>query len=226
MALANGIQIVWLDTYIGREGEYLEFKRKFQTTLKPVAGVPPDSISSLILLLEENTAPILFVDKPDQAINLIETYHDKSVIFITSGSLGEQIIPHIVTTYPNVHKFYIFCANTMNYVKFGLDYLSCLKMFNHETDLLLRLARDISSDIIKQGELYMNFGEAENALKCFQIASTLNIAANKIDELTVPCLTYLKKLNGDRNNMGLIQRANDMLNQQQRQPIDEENSSS
>jgi tetratricopeptide (TPR) repeat protein len=224
MALANGVQIVWLDTYIGREGEYREFKRKFQSALEPEAEVRIDAIDTLIRLLEENAGLISFADTSDKAIEIIKAHNDKQIIFISSGSLGQQIIPHIVKTYSHVHRFYIFCGYTMNYVEFGLNYLSCLKMFDHEMDLLLRLVRDISSDKIKEGEIYMSLGDAKDALKCFEIASTLNITANTIDELNVPCLTYLKKLNGDRNNMGLIQRANDMLHQQQ--PIDEENSSS
>jgi hypothetical protein len=87
-------------------------------------------------------------------------------------------------------------------------------MFDHETDLLLRLARDISSDIIKQGEIYLEIQDAENALKCFQHSLTLNINANKIDKLNGACLTYIKQLNGDSNNVGLIQRAKNMLHQQ------------
>ena len=33
-------------------------------------------------------------------------------------------------------------------------------MFDHETDLLVRLARDISDDIIKQGEIYLDIKDA------------------------------------------------------------------
>jgi hypothetical protein len=48
----------------------------------------------------------------------------------------------------------------------------------------------------------------------------LNNNANEIDTLNSPCLKYVKQLNGDDNNIGLIQRARDML-QQQQQPEDQ-----
>jgi tetratricopeptide (TPR) repeat protein len=215
MVLGNGVRIIWLDAYIGEDGKYHAFKRKFHTTLEPAASVPPDALDVLIWALTQNAAPLLFAHTPAQAATLIETHHDKRIIFISSGSLGQHMIPFIVAFYPYVHRFYIFCGDIKKYVEFGMDYASCLQMFDFETDLLVRLARDISSDIIEQGKIYMEINDAENALKCFEHSLTLNINANEIDKLNGACLTYLKQLNGDGNNIGLIQRAKDMLNQQQ-----------
>jgi hypothetical protein len=90
-------------------------------------------------------------------------------------------------------------------------------MFDHETDLLVRLARDISEDIIKQGELYMAVDDPENALKCFEHALTLNVKANQISNPEDHCFIYLRQLNGHGNSIGLIQQAKDMLNQRQQQ---------
>jgi hypothetical protein len=214
MVLGNGIRIIWLDEYIGEDGHYHALKRKFQTTLQPAAAVPPDVLSVLIGAFEQNSTLLLFAHTPDQATTLIETHHDKKVIFISSDSLGQQMIPFLTASYPNVHRFYFFCANIQNNVEFGMNYTSCLQMFDHETDLLVRLARDISSDIIIEGEMYLQIQDAKNALKCFEHALTLNNNANQIDTLNPASLTYIKQLNGDGNNIGLIQRARDMLNQQ------------
>jgi hypothetical protein len=222
MALANGVRIVWLDEYIGQDGEYREFKRTFRIALEPVAGVPPDAIDVLICALEENATSILFAHTSDKAIEIIKAHDDKQIIFISSGSLGQQIIPHICNEYPYVYRFYIFCGKIENYVEFGLDYTSCLHMFDHETDLLLRLARDISNDIIKQGQIYLEIKDAKNALKCFEHSSALNMKANKIDTLNGPYLAYLKHLNGDDDEVGLIQQATNMLDQQQRSKKEEE----
>lgn len=212
MVLGNGLQIVWLDAFIGQDGHCHTLKRNFQTTLRPAAAVPPANINVLICSLTENAVPILFAQTPAQAATLIEQHHDKRIIFISSGSLGQHMIPFITALYPYVHRFYIFCFDITRYVHFGLDYVSCLQIFDHETDLLVRLTRDISSDIIKQGEAYLAIEDAENALKCFEHALTLNNDVNRIDTLNPPCLVYLKQLNGDGNNVGLIQRARDMLN--------------
>jgi len=214
MVLGNGLRIIWLDAYIGQDGHYHAFKRQCQIALQPAAEVPPDALNVLICALAQNAAPLLFAHTPAQAATLIETHHDKEIIFISSGSLGQHMLPLITAFYPNVHRFYFFCLHISKYVEFGMAYASCLQMFDHEIDLLVRLARDISSDIIKQGEIYLQIEDAENAVKCFEHALTLNVNANDTDKLNGPCLTYLRQLNGDGNNIGLIQRANDMLNQQ------------
>jgi hypothetical protein len=215
MALANGVRFIWLDAYIGQEGECHGFKRMFRNALDPTVAMPPDAIDSLIRALNENVAPFLFADTRERAIEFIEIHRDKKIIFISSGSLGQHIIPHIVATYPWVHSFYFFCAIIENYVEFAYDYLSCLMIFNFELDLLVRLARDISEDIIKQGRVYMDLNEPKNALKCFEAAQTLNMTANTMDRLNSSFHAHLRILNG---NTGLIQQAKNMLNEQQQQP--------
>ena len=213
MALSNGIRIVWLDAHIGQDEEYHDFKKKFLVALEPVAAVPPDAIEVLICALNKN-APFLFANTTDQAIELIEAHNDKQIIFISSGSLGQQIIPRICANYPYVYRYYFFCGKIENYVEFGLPYKNCLKMFDHETDLLVRLAHDISEDIIQQGQIYLDVNDPNNALRCFEHASSLSNTANKIDKLNGPYLGCLKKLQGDSNNIGLIQQAKEMIGQQ------------
>ena len=214
MVLGNGIHIVWLIAYIGQCEQYHAFKRDFQTTLQPAAAVPPDSINALIFTLEQNAAPLSFAHTPAQAATLIEQHHDKRIIFISSGSLGRPMLPFITAVYPHVYRFYIFCTDIDHYADFDLNYGSSLQVFNNETDLLVLLACDISSDIIKLGEAYLAIKDGENALKCFEHALALNNNVNQIDKPNPAFSTYLKRLNGDGNDIGLIQRAKNMLNQQ------------
>ena len=214
MAMGEGLHIIWLDAYIGQDGQCHPFKRDFQTTLQLAATVPPDSINALIFTLEQNAAPLSFAHTPAQAATLIEKHHDKRIIFISSGSLGRPMIPFITAVYTHVYRFYFFCLNIKKYVDFAMDYLVCLQLFDHETDLLVRLARDISSDIIKLGQTNMNLNDGKNALKCFEHALTLNNDANRIDKLNSACLVYLNQLRGNSDNVGLIQRARDILNRQ------------
>jgi hypothetical protein len=217
MVSADGLRFIWLDQHIGRDGEYEAFKSKCQNTLEEAAAIPPDAINVLIWAMEQNVAPFLFAHTPAQAATLIEAHNDKQIIFISSGSLGQYMIPFISAFYTHVYKFFIFCGNIENYVKFGSNYRSCLQIFNHEADLLVRLARDISEDIIKQGELYMAVDDPENALKCFEHSLTLNVRANQMSNREDHCFIYLKQLNGHGNSIGLIQQAKNMLNQGQQQ---------
>jgi hypothetical protein len=185
--------------------------------------MPPDAIDSMIRALDENAAPFLFADTPDRAIALIKENHDKKIIFISSGSLGVKIMPSIVKTHPQVHSFYFFCGYIQNYVDFAYEYLSCLQVFDHEINLLVRLARDISEDIIKQGKAYMSLFDPKCALKCFQHARTLNVTANATDTLNSPYHGQLRELENYWGKIGLIQQAQDMLNHQGQQQPTEEN---
>lgn len=210
MALADGVRFIWLDAYIGQEGQYEGFKRLFRTALDPTVPMPPDKIDSLIRALDEHAAPVLFADSPKDALQLIETHRDKNILFISSGSFGRDIIPTIIREYPVVHRFYFFCAIMENYVDFAIEYAPYLQIFNFELDLLVRLARDISVDIIKQGREYLNMpNEARNALKCFEAAETLNITANDLDQ---PGSAYYDNLRILQGETGLIQQAKNKMN--------------
>jgi hypothetical protein len=223
MALANGVRFIWLDEYIGQEGECDGFKRMFRNALEPTVAMPPDAIDSLIRALNDDVAPFLFANTHNKAIELIEAHRDKKIIFISSGSLGIHILPRIKTTYPYVHSFYFFCAIIENYIDFACDYLCCLQIFNNEIDLLVRLARDISTDIIKQGKEYMKLDYPKDALKCFETARTLNVTANATDRLNSPAHEDLRILNGFLGSIGLIKQAENMLNQQRQSQSSEEN---
>ena len=179
MALGNGIRFIWLDAYIGRDNEYDLFKKKFSQALEPTTVMPPDQIDSLICALNENAAPFLFADTISKALFLIREHRDKRICFISSGSLGEQIIPYITRTYPQVQEFYIFCAFPANYFDLVVENEPHLQIFTSELDLLVRLTRDISTRIIIQGEDYLNLYCATDALKCFENAEKLEVTAKR-----------------------------------------------
>ena len=180
MPLSNGVRFIWVDQHIGRAGAYLVFRSRFQDTLEEAVSVPPDALNVLIWALEQNLGPFLFVHKIYQAIKLIKAHHDKQIILISSASMGKFLIPRVSPKYGNIYRYYIFCQNIQNYINFFYPYADCLLMFNHETDLLARLARDISKDIIQQGKDYIEVNDPKDALKCYELALTLNIKANQL----------------------------------------------
>jgi len=209
MVLGDGLCIIWLDTHIGVIGEYQTLKKQFQSSLGPVTAMPPNGINELIYYFEENVAPINFVSRIDDALTLIQNEKDKSIIFISSGVLGKQIIPTIVSQYSRVRSYYIFCGYVVGIRDWALErgYDEFMKILDHETDLLVHLARDSSNDIIKLGQSHMALHDGENARKCFVTAQTLEICANVIDKIRPPLLSRLKLLKGDN---GLIQQARNM----------------
>ena len=209
MVLGDGLRFIWLDKHIGIMGEYQDFKQQFRSNLQPVGAMPPNNINELICYFEENVAPIEFVSETDDALALIQYETDKRIKFITSGSLGKPIIPDIVANYPRVDFFYIFCGYVQGLTDWALEhgYECCMQILDHEKDLLLRLVRDASNDIIKLGKSYMDLRQGEHARKCFVTAQTLETLANAADPDRPPLLTNLNKLNGDN---GLIAQARDL----------------
>jgi hypothetical protein len=209
MALANGLCIIWVDTHIGVTEQYKALKEQFQSNLRPVTAMPPGNINELICYFEENVAPIKFVSTNEDALALIQSETDKRIIFISSGTLGQQIIPTIVAQYPRVYSYYIFCGYVRGLRDWALEheYDNFMKMFDHETDLLVHLVRDTSEDIIELGKSYMTLRKGEDARKCFVTSQTLEISANAIDTLHPPLMARLKLLEGSN---GLIEQARNM----------------
>lgn len=212
MALSKTHRIIWLDAFIGQPEECIEFKRRFVRAIEEDSRYG-DQIDACIQAIEENAAPFIFLHENEQVFDRIKRHSEKKLIFISSGSLGKGIIPQIHPAHLNVYAFYIFCAITANYVDLVIDYAQCLQIFNHELDLLVRLMRDISLEIIREGEAYLELGEPAMAKDFFERSRKLELAANFQDKLNMPFMGHLRKL-GDEENPGLIQRAERELAEQ------------
>ncbi|CAF0742365.1 unnamed protein product [Didymodactylos carnosus] len=172
-------------------------------------------MDELICALTTHAAPIEFTDTLEDALALVDYHKDKRIIFISSASLGKDIIPKITANHVHVHSFYIFCGQIKHCLDWAMDYLDCLQMFDFEIDLLVRLARDISKDIINQGKMYMmDLQDPTSALRYFESARTLEERANARDTLNHPFHEHLKMLNGEQNKTGLIAQAREMQQQQ------------
>ncbi|CAM4914928.1 unnamed protein product [Rotaria socialis] len=207
MPSENGIYCIWLDLHIGIIEEYRAFHEKFQEKLAPINGLPPDSINNLMLCFEQEIAPIKFVSNIDDALVLIQNETEKRIILISSGTLGKDIVPFVTENYPRVYSFYIFCAVISNHCRWALPYSSCLQMFGHETDLLIRLLRDISKEFIHLGRSYLAVDEGESARQYFVTAQTLEIDANNADTIHH---TFNERLDLLQGPNGLIRRAKNL----------------
>lgn len=209
MVLGNGLRYIWLDTHIGIMGEYKQLKEQFQSHLRPVGAMPPNNTNELLCYFEENVAPIEFVSQPDDAVALIQRETDKRIKFISSGLLGEPLIPQIIARYPRVDYFYIFCGYARRLTEWALEhgYEERMKILDHEKDLLLHVVRDASNDIIQFGKSYMDLCQGEHARKCFVTAQTLETMANEADPDHAPLMINLDLLNGEN---GLIAKARNL----------------
>ena len=209
MALSETHRIIWLDAFIGKDGECEPLKRQFRAPIGPLAH-GDDPFDRLIQALEQNAVPFIFVHQIDEAMEAIRETEDFQVIFISSGSLGRHIIPQIHPQHGHVYSFYIFCGLMANYNDLIIDYLDVIQIFDHENDLLVRLIRDLSLESTDRGKALLNENKPEEAKDVFERAGNLERAANAEDKLNPPTFERLQEL-GDENHPGLIQKAEEMI---------------
>ena len=180
MASRSGFSILWLDAHIGAPGQCARLRSRFQGDLAPAAAnfdVPMDPIDQLIGSIQEFAAPITFKSEIPAMLELIEqrAHEQAKLIFITSGSLGKQIIPTIRERGWRIHLYYIFCGDIDSHSEWALDLLDAgvgIQIFDFELNLLIRLARDLSSKMIEQGNAVFN-DNPRGALLYFECARTL-----------------------------------------------------
>ncbi|CAF3307957.1 unnamed protein product [Rotaria socialis] len=181
--------VIWLDgTFKG--GNYRSMRNEFDENITGSAPSSPcsDEIDDLICNQTKqdliiNGVLVFTVKTVEEAIETIEIYSQARVLFISSGSLGKDIVPKIVGRYPLIHSFYIFCFKMFLHTDWASEYIDCLQMFDHPIDLLVRLMRDISLYFIEQGKIQLEFDEPGNALTYFKYAWNLETRANTRDKL-------------------------------------------
>lgn len=209
MNFGEARRVVWLDEFIGVRGEYLQFKEQFRSSMQPMISMPLNNINELIYFFETDVCRIIFFNNTDEALNYILDNREKTLIWISSASAGRPIMPTIVAQYPRVQRYYMFCAQIHQHVEWALEheYETILQFFDHEIDLLIRLMRDTSSDIIGLGKYHLKQRDGESARKCFVTAKTLEIGANETNRPRAPSKDRLAQLEGLN---GLIEQARQM----------------
>ena len=185
MALSK-VLVIWLDgTFIG--DDYQPMKDEFNEQIA-ASSLPSDPTERTICHETKEDlmafgAPVVTARTPAEAIKLIESYPGTKIFFISSGSLGKDMVPEIVRRYQLIHSFYIFCFKMIKHCDWASEYTSCLQMFDHPVDLLVRLMRDISYYFIQQGKACLDFDYPTDALRYFNHAWNLETRANVRDKM-------------------------------------------
>ena len=194
--------IVWLDRNIASPDCCKVLRKAFSTATNPenkiFTNIDDLDIENLIREnsdLNDSTflqVPLyfkLFSDIEPCRQFLIENAGRKRVFFITSGSLGEHIVPELLTDHRKVFEdengklyedsIYIFCADMIKHGQWAIEYLDldCIKMENDDQAILARLTRDIAKYFLEQGKqlsIDKNHVHSLNkALKYFNWSRTL-----------------------------------------------------
>lgn len=185
--------IVWLDQNIASADCCRQLRKAFATTTNPesktLTNIDELDISNLIRddSINEQTS---FLDVPfifklfsnvESCLNFLLEYKGKMrIFFITSGSLGEHIVPQILTEHQDIFKdkngkiyedsIYIFCADMIKHGQWAIDYLEldCIKMENDDQAILARLTRDIAKYFLSEGKQFIENNDLLSLEKAMQ----------------------------------------------------------
>jgi len=173
--------IVWLDQNIASPDCCKQLKKAFATTTNPesktLTNIDELDVSNLIrddsTYHQSSFLQVPFTFKLFSHVEpclqyLLDNAGKKRIFFITSGSLGEQIVPRILTDHQQIFKdnktgklyedsIYIFCADMVKHGQWAIDYLEldCIKMENDDQTILARLTRDIAKYFLLEGKEFL-----------------------------------------------------------------------
>ena len=221
--------IVWLDQNITSPGYGKQLKKAFATTTNPASTIATNiderDISNLIRDNSEY-GQTSFLDVPftfrlfcevEPCLGfLLSNTERKRIFFLTSGSLGELIIPRILPNHKQIFEdengkiyedsIYIFCADMAKHKEWATEYLEfgCIKMDNNDQTILARLTRDIAKYLLSEGKKLVNDNNdlisLEKSLKYFHWSKQLYDKAQTINK-TDTTHSILKNIDQIINNV-------------------------
>ncbi|CAF1466021.1 unnamed protein product [Didymodactylos carnosus] len=185
---------VWLDKYIGRPEESVGLKAQFKTITQPLETLNKteedvDETPNVMInpdMLEKLKDRIYCVKAffdPAECLKYIRSNSDKKIFFISSGSMGEKIVPDIAAL-PQIHGVYIFCGNISHHVKtWAMEYVDNISaMLEHQDDLLVRLTKDIAEYLQNKGDHHFTQGENVKARNCYAWATKLILRTQQLGD--------------------------------------------
>ncbi|CAF1188950.1 unnamed protein product [Didymodactylos carnosus] len=185
-----------VDKYIGHPEESVKLKEKFRRFIQPLYTLSPEEqeIDEPHPQLEDPKILVKLQDtvyclKPffdvDDCLTFISENADKKIFFISSGTMGEKIVPQIAEC-SQIHGIYIFCGNISYHATgWAMDYCDYIvSMLDHQDDLLVRLTKDIVVYLEEKGDGYLVMQEKLKARSCYAWAIKLTLRSRQLGNKT------------------------------------------
>ncbi|CAF3517699.1 unnamed protein product [Adineta steineri] len=195
---------VWIDKHIGAENTYESIKTKFHDNIQVLQSNNPteheiDDESMLcadqdmLKKLSDQVYCLKYFSTPKQGLQYIHDNPHKKIFFISSGTIGEEVVPQLVGL-SQIQGIYIFCGFISKHAEWAIDYAENISaMLEHQDDLLERLTRDIALYVETKGDQHKEKQELLKARNCYAWAIKLlnrgkmlgdNGTAKLIDRIT------------------------------------------
>ncbi|CAF2059794.1 unnamed protein product [Rotaria magnacalcarata] len=234
--------IIWLDAHIGDPEKYHNLKKSFSSNIDPrnqtwtmltgtdiddllrVGEPKPVKFGGILVLL------ITFTD-PNACYQAFETYSNKRILFITSGTLGKHIVPRILENFPQVftdpvakvpyNAIYVFCGYISAHIPWAMPFLDYILMFNHETDLLLRMTCDMAKYYLTKADRLYADGDLVSTRRTYGWSKKLFLQNQKMGG---HCEVFINEVNRKADIVENNIRSNRLNNTQDSNSSDDERS--
>ncbi|CAF0855779.1 unnamed protein product [Rotaria sordida] len=191
--------VIWLDKHIGEPGTHEHLKKTFGIQTDPksetrVALVDRDyedfrraerslsiHLEDPLLVHHEGSLPVhpesvYFLlstfTNIENCLNCFEHNRNKRIFFITSGSLGREVVPIVLERFKETFtdpvtkepcmSIYVFSNNMADDIDWGLHYQDYIQMFDFDADLLSRLVRDIGDYYFTESKRLLDGSPSHN----------------------------------------------------------------
>ena len=160
-------------------------KEKLSNAVNVIMNEPVDQDEIDVLIEARSVYPsitsqLIPVCTIEECLQLIHSNYHKEIFVVTSGSLGRELVPHVIKHYPYVEKVFVFCGNILSHMDWALNYVENLLMFDFHNDLFARLVHDVGMYYKQQGMIYADLNDHRLALYYYYIAKKLVMRANLI----------------------------------------------
>lgn len=155
--------VIWLDVGIGNHEKYHHLKHAFSSTADPTDPNPVPLVDAdydeilravgprIVRFEGVETLLAAFTDI-DPCIQCVQENQSKRIFFITSGSLGEIVVPMLLPQFSHAFtdpvtkqphsSIYVFCHNVALHSEWMIDYVDYIQAFDFDADVLARLTYD------------------------------------------------------------------------------------
>ncbi|CAF1481641.1 unnamed protein product [Didymodactylos carnosus] len=228
--------ILWLDVGIGQPGEYRHLKNAFASNSDPTTHITTKLTERDYgnLIRTKDAVPMIFegvwillqvFDNEGDCLRAFEKYRNRRIFFITSGSLGQNIVPQILANYPDVftnritqspfNSIYVFCLDMPFHTEWAINYVDYIQMFDFDADLLTCLTHDIANYFVSEGQYLDQNALPQDALVRFGWAKKLLMRYNDmLNRQTSRELDDLEQLIARAEEMKRSQRPDDNTDEQ------------
>jgi len=201
---------VWIDKHIGVEKTYEGLKSKFNDNIQVLKSNNPDEQDidddtilctdpKMLEKLSDEIYCLKYFSEIDKALEYIRNNSQKKIFFMSSGTIGKEVVPKIVDL-QQIKGIYIFCGNISYHTEWATDYVDKITaMLEHQDNLLERLTRDIATYVEEKGDQHKAKGDIIPAKNCYAWSKKLLIRGRLLGDTGLT--KYIDKIDKKLNEV-------------------------